>query len=391
VTDSTFPTTDVTSLPLASVVVTNYNYDRFIGETIESALAQTYPNVEVLVVDDGSTDESRAVIESYGARVTPVFKENGGMASAINAGFRASRGDIVVFLDSDDLLLPGAVAESAELLRDTRVAKVHWTLREMDAEGKDTGRIVPVKQLPTGDLRDLVIEKGPMSGNGPPTSGNAWSRRYLEQVLPMPEQELRQHADAYMNTLACLYGEFRTLSEPQGRYRVHGGNDYASQPMSDRLKRNLQMYYYRCRLLSARLQAWGVEVQPAVWKTPTIPSYYGHLQRSLAVVQEITALVPPGGKFILVDDNAFGHSPLIADRERVRFRTHPDNPQGLPADDEAAIEELERMRAEGADFVVFAQRDVWWLKRYPGMRRHLESRYICELATDFVVAFNLCA
>jgi len=388
VNDASIPDESPGSPCLASVVVTNYNYGRFIGETIDSALAQTYPNVEVLVVDDGSTDESRAVIESYGPRVTPVFKENGGMASAINAGFRASRGDVVVFLDSDDLLLPRAVAEAVELLRDTRVAKGDWTLREMDAQGRDTGRVVPIKQLPTGNLRDVVIEKGPMSGNGSPTSGNAWSRRYLEQVLPMPEQELRQHADAYMNTLACLFGEFRTLSEPQGRYRVHGGNDYASQPMSDRLKRNLQMYYYRCRLLSTRLRASGVEVQPAVWKTPTIPSYYGHLQRSLSLVQEISALVPPGGKFILVDDNAFP-APLLADRESVRFPTHPDNPQGLPADDKAAIEELENMRAEGADFVVFAQRDVWWLKRYPGMLRHLESRYTCELATDFVVAFNL--
>lgn len=389
-TDDAVLKADIGGLPLASVVVTNYNYARFIGETIDSALAQTYPNLEVLVVDDGSTDDSRSVIESYGARVTPVFKENGGMASAINAGFRASRGGVVVFLDSDDLLLPTAVAESVELLRDERVAKVHWTLREMDAESRDTGRIIPIKELPSGDLRDLVIEKGPMVGNGPPTSGNAWSRRYLEQVFPMPEKELRQHADAYMNTLACLYGELRTLSEPHGRYRVHGGNDYASQPMSDRLKRNLQMYYYRCRLLSARLRASGIEVQPSVWKTPVIPSYYGHLERSLSLIQEITALIPPGGKFILVDDNAFP-APLLGDRESVRFPASPDNPQGLPADDAAAIEALEFMRAEGAGFLVFAQRDVWWLKRYPGMRRHLESRYICELATDFVVAFNLCA
>ena len=206
----------------------------------------------------------------------------------------------------------------------------------------------------------------------------------------MPEKELRQHADAYLNTLACLFGEFRALSEPQGRYRVHSENDYATQPMNERLRRNLHMYYYRCRLLSARLRESGIQIQPAAWKTAIIPSYYGHLERSLYLIQEISALVPPGAKFILVDDNAFP-APLFADRENVRFPAHPENPQGLPADDEAAIEELETMRSEGAAFVVFAQRDVWWLKRFPGMRRHLETRYICELATDFIVAFNLCA
>src|SRR5215212_2023637 len=155
-----------------------------------------------------------------------------------------------------------------------------------------------------------------MSGNGSPTSGNAWSRRYLEQVLPMPEDELRQHADAYMNTLACLFGEFRTLPEPGGRYRVHSANDYASQPASERLRRNFQMYYYRCRLLSSRLRASGVEIQPRAWKTP-IPSYYGYLQRNLAVLQEITALVPPGRTFVLVDGYSFGHGPLLTDRKSV--------------------------------------------------------------------------
>jgi hypothetical protein len=192
-----------------------------------------------------------------------------------------------------------------------------------------------------------------------------------------------------MNTLACLYGEFRTTSEPQGRYRVHAANDYATQPMGERLRRNLQMYYYRCRLLSARLRAFGIEIQPAAWKIPTIPSYYRGLQRNLAVVQEITALVPPGGTFILVDDNVFGHGPLLADRKSVRFPTNPDNAESLPADDEAAIEELETMRADGAGFVIFAQRDGSWLRRFPGLHRHLESRYMCELSTDSIVAFNL--
>src|SRR5208282_584801 len=92
--------------PLVSIIVTNYNYARYLRAAIDSALAQTYPHVEVIVVDDGSTDESREVIESYEKRVLPVIKANGGHGSAVNAGFVVSRGEIVIFLDADDELLP---------------------------------------------------------------------------------------------------------------------------------------------------------------------------------------------------------------------------------------------------------------------------------------------
>src|ERR1700689_4315876 len=97
--------------PLVSIIVDNFNYARFIRAAIDSALAQSYAQVEVIVVDDGSTDNSRDVISSYGNRLSAVFKPNGGHASAFNAGFRASRGSIVMFLDADDALLPTAVEE----------------------------------------------------------------------------------------------------------------------------------------------------------------------------------------------------------------------------------------------------------------------------------------
>ena len=95
---------------LASIVINNYNYGRFLPEAIESALGHTYPNTEVIVVDDGSTDNSREVISKYGSRVISVLKANGGQGSAFNAGFAASKGDLIFFLDSDDFFYPEKVA-----------------------------------------------------------------------------------------------------------------------------------------------------------------------------------------------------------------------------------------------------------------------------------------
>src|ERR1035441_690125 len=102
-------------LPSVSVVIDNYNYGRFLGEAIDSALNQTYPNVEVIVVDDGSTDNSREVIASFGDRIITVLKENGGQTSALNAGFTASRGEWIYLLDSDDLFNTNKVQRISEL------------------------------------------------------------------------------------------------------------------------------------------------------------------------------------------------------------------------------------------------------------------------------------
>ena len=100
--------------PLVSIVIDNYNYGGFVAEAIDSALAQTYPRTEVIVVDDGSTDGSREIIAAYGDRVRPLLKDNGGQASAFNAGFGLSRGEVILFLDADDALLPTAVAEAVD-------------------------------------------------------------------------------------------------------------------------------------------------------------------------------------------------------------------------------------------------------------------------------------
>src|ERR1043166_191328 len=96
---------------LASVVINNHNYGRYLRDAIESALAQTHPEVEVIVVDDGSTDDSRDVIASYGDRVQAINKANGGQASALNVGVAAAHGEVLFFLDSDDMLRPDIVRQ----------------------------------------------------------------------------------------------------------------------------------------------------------------------------------------------------------------------------------------------------------------------------------------
>ncbi len=122
--------------PLASIIITNYNYGRFLPEAIDSALNQNYQPLEVIVVDDGSTDGSQQIIANYGKQIIPLLKENGGQGSAFNAGFAKSRGEVICFLDADDVLLPSAIARAVELLRDPNIVQVHWPFYAIDAVGK---------------------------------------------------------------------------------------------------------------------------------------------------------------------------------------------------------------------------------------------------------------
>ena len=212
------------SQPLVSINVINYNYARFLRLAIDSALAQTYPSVEVIVVDDGSTDQSREVIESYGIRIASVFKRNGGHGSALNAGFAASRGEVVMFLDADDELLPTTVAEVMKAWR-PGVAKVQFQLEMVNANGNLLGRRAPEFEgfLPNGDMRDLIRRCGGYPTA--PSSGNAFSRAVLEKLMPLDEQDWAAIAEKPLVALAPFFGDIVSLPESLGRYRIHEANE----------------------------------------------------------------------------------------------------------------------------------------------------------------------
>ena len=234
---------------LVSIIINNYNYSRFLGAAIESALAQSHAHVEIIVVDDGSTDGSREIIERYTARypqrLQPLFKSNGGQASALNAGFAQSRGDIVMFLDADDLLLPETAARVVEKFaagqltaanaptsvpaqRNARLplAKLQFPLETIDERGRVTGRYRPSsEELPTGDLRREALTF-PDDLRWQPTSGNAFARWVLARILPMPEVPYRLCADFYLSNIPPLLGAVDRLETVGARYRIHAKNGH---------------------------------------------------------------------------------------------------------------------------------------------------------------------
>jgi glycosyltransferase involved in cell wall biosynthesis len=263
--------------PLVSIVVDNFNYARFLPRSIGSAFAQTYPHVEVIVVDDASTDGSQQVIQAFGQRVTPVLKAvNAGHGAAFNSGFAASRGEIVLFLDADDHLYPRAVEYVVREFA-TGVAKVQYRLDLVDAVGRIVDSFpAPEVQFDDGDVVPLLLSTGRYEGTV--TSGNAFSRHALDAILPMPEERFRQGGDGYVCTLAPLFGTVRSVEERLGAYVQHGANhaDFAKK-VQQRLRWRLEHDAARYEALRAKAAELGLCAHPEPGLRDTF-----HLQNRIA-------------------------------------------------------------------------------------------------------------
>jgi glycosyltransferase involved in cell wall biosynthesis len=128
--------------PIVTIVTPSYNQGEFIRATIESVLAQDYPQLEYIVMDGGSTDQTAAIAAEYAGRLTWISERDRGQAHAINKGFRMAKGEIVAWLNSDDILLPGAItgAVNAFAAAPPRTAAVYGEGYLMDRDGRITGR-----------------------------------------------------------------------------------------------------------------------------------------------------------------------------------------------------------------------------------------------------------
>ena len=214
---------------VVDIVINNHNYGDFLEEAIESACGQTHERVNVLAVDDGSSDDSRAVLARHGDRIGLVLKERGGQASALNAGMARSEGDVVIFLDADDVLRPEAAARvAAAFAADEGLSKVQYRMETIDAAGSPTGEIRPAAHLPlpNGDLRAAELAS-PYDLVWMATSGNAFRAEAVRRILPIPEREYpRTGADWYLVHLTALLGRVASLEFVGAGYRVHGANSY---------------------------------------------------------------------------------------------------------------------------------------------------------------------
>jgi len=221
------------SEPLVSILLANYNYANYIEESVESVLKQSYRNWELIICDDGSTDNSVLLIERYVSsdpRIQLVRKRNGGHTSALNAAFSPCRGDIICFLDSDDLY----AAEKLEVLVDAcaRFPQAGFISHRIVRINKQRQRqgVWPLSDIPDGWLGPDLLRLGGILPYAPPTSGISLRREIADLLFPLSiEPPLHTCPDQIVVRLAPLLTAIKRMPQALAEYRLHDANTYAKQ------------------------------------------------------------------------------------------------------------------------------------------------------------------
>lgn len=216
--------------PLVTILICNYNYAQYLRDAIDSALNQTWQNLEVIVVDDGSTDESREILDGFQGKIKTILKENGGQASAFNVGVAAAEGDIICFLDSDDIWRPEKVSAVVRKYTEGDYGLVCHDLELIDGSGQSLGKLWTDHtkvSLAEGEAIKFLVERNYVWFFSP-TAGMSLLKTVAEKIFPLNENKWKIGADTPLAYMAACLAPIGVIDESLGFYRLHGLNGFAS-------------------------------------------------------------------------------------------------------------------------------------------------------------------
>jgi hypothetical protein len=243
--------------PLVSVVIDNYNYGRFLKQCIESVLAQDYPGrrMEIIVVDDGSIDDSRTVAAMFSNHVKLIAQRNQGQAEAFNSGIRAAAGELVMFLDADDYWDSDKVRLIADCFSDPAVGIVQHALLDVDKQGRALSTVVP-QWPPRYTLDDFLAGGAALAA----ASGLSMRRSVLAKVGPIPK-DAYYAADAYMIVQGLFHAQALNFPQAKGYHRIHGANNWAEGYSDPKKLRNaIELQKTLDRYLEPKLKERGLNL-----------------------------------------------------------------------------------------------------------------------------------
>lgn len=242
-----------------SVIIGAYNYGRYIEEAVDSVLAQDFPSgeFEVIVVDDGSTDDTQQRLARYGRAIKYVYQENSGQASAFNTGLAEASGEFVCLLDADDAWKPEKLKVTAAAFAEAAdIGMVQHFMMDVDPDGKPLSQQFDARP-DYYSLKDLLDGAAGFTG----TSGLAFRRSLLDRILPVPAG-LFYCADEYLYLCILLHGRVRSINSVLGFKKIHGANWFAGT-MSDtrRLGNYVAVKAVILKALTAKLKAAGIDIR----------------------------------------------------------------------------------------------------------------------------------
>ena len=369
---------------LVSVLIPTFNYGRFIAETLESVRAQTYGEWECLVIDDGSTDDTAAIVSEFAARdarVGYLRQANKGQPAARNAGLRAARGAYVQLLDADDLIESDKLRRQVAFLEaDPDVDLVYGDVRYFDSDNPVIRRrsLRPPDRawMPRTSGRGAPLVRELAARNIMAINSPLVRRALLDRVGPFDESLAR--GDDWDMWLRCA------LAGARFEYRDEAGTLAVCRAHATSLTRR-----------DHRFGAASLAIRQKIAESPRTDSQtrrdnqtaLAWLRRVMETGAKIERTVPPQRPFVLIDQDELRLD--LARDNVVPFTERAGQYWGPPATDQEAVTELDRLCQAGVCDVVVAWPAMWYLDYYPSLRTQLESRYRCVSRDEDVIVYRL--
>lgn len=243
-----------------TALVDCYNHEPYVAAAIKSVRDQDWGGKtwELIVVDDGSTDKTSEIVKKFAPEARLITQKNSGQAAAFNAAIREAKGEIICFLDGDDVWYPGKIkAVLDEFSAHPESSFVQNALETIDISGRP---LAQPRHHPPASIRldDVLAGHDVLIG----TSGVSVRRSAMEKISPIPE-DLKLYADEYVSKHVLFFGTGRTVPGILGGLRVHEMNSFQGMNWrADRLERYLAISARLEVLLEARLRANGRELTP---------------------------------------------------------------------------------------------------------------------------------
>jgi glycosyltransferase involved in cell wall biosynthesis len=213
--------------PLVTALINTYNYGRYLPFAINSVLNQTYSNLEIIVVDDGSTDHTKEVLRQYGDRIKSIRTTNGGQGHAFNVGIPEAQGELVMLLDADDSWLPEKVERMVEFAASRpNAGMLYHRFQNVNPNGYYLGPPQPFPLI-NGNYRRKYLRSGGTWWS-PITSVLVFRTDHIKKVVPIPTYAHREGADTILTDYCAMTTEIASHPESFALRLLHGSNLYAA-------------------------------------------------------------------------------------------------------------------------------------------------------------------
>ncbi len=298
-------------MPKVSIITAAYNHVKFVRQSVESAQAQTYRDFEHIVIDDGSSDGTAEILQSFGDKITYIRQENCGAHAAINRGIRMSSGEFIAILDSDDAWLPHKLERQMQMFEQFPEAGLVYSYASMiDADGGVNGEQIGE---PLSDSRHPFEEL--LRGNRVPILAAVFRRACIEDVGFFSET-LKAFSDWDLLLRISVRWSFIFVPEPLALYRVHDNNSWKRLLESGLLDKERLIVLENAAALMGTGAEWNhsKDILKSVFRETALKTAYGHWYRHRYVIAQAYFLFALRVQPNLLKDAIFAIRPRLIAR-----------------------------------------------------------------------------